>query len=217
MKSILIIGMGRFGRYLCENLAERGNEIMIVDEVEETMEDLLPIVTSAKIGDCTNPDVLKSLGISNFDMCIICIGTNFQSSLEVTSLVKEMGAKYVISKANRDIQAKFLLRNGADEIIYPDRDIAERLAVKYSAKNIFDYVELSAEYSIYEIPTLKDWVGKTIREVNIRATHSINILGLKIDGIANFMPSADYVFSGREHMVILGKNEDVSKLLSMIK
>ena len=131
MKSILIIGMGKFGHHLCQNLAELGNEIMIVDQKEEVLEDLLPIVTSAKIGDCTNEEVLKSLGVANFDLCFVCIGTNFQSSLEITSLVKEMGARYVISKANRDIHAKFLLKNGADEVIYPDRDIAEKLAVRF--------------------------------------------------------------------------------------
>ena len=136
MKSILIIGMGRFGRHLCRNLAALGNQIMVVDELEENLEEMLPYVVSAKIGDCTNEAVLKSLGIDNFDICFVCIGTNFQSSLEITSLVKEMGAKYVVSKANRDIHAKFLLRNGADEVIYPDRDIAEKLAVRYSANQI---------------------------------------------------------------------------------
>ena len=149
MKSILIIGMGRFGRHLCRNLAELGNQIMIVDEVEENLQEMLPFVVSAKIGDCTNEAVLKSLGVDNFDLCFVCIGTNFQSSLEITSMVKELGGRRVISKANRDIHAKFLLRNGADEVIYPDRDIAERLAVRYSANHVFDYIELTEEYSIY--------------------------------------------------------------------
>ena len=121
MKSILMIGMGKFGHHLCKNLCEMGNQVMIVDMDEKKLEDLLPIVTTAKIGDCTNVEVLKSLGVGNFDMCIVCIGTNFQSSLEITSLVKELGAAYVVSKANRDIHAKFLLRNGADEVIYPGR------------------------------------------------------------------------------------------------
>ena len=128
MKSILIIGMGRFGRHLCQNLAELGNQIMIVDQEEANLEEMLPLVVSAKIGDCTNENVLKSLGVANFDLCFVCIGTNFQSSLEITSQLKEMGAKYVVSKANRDIHAKFLLRNGADEVVYPDRDIAEKAA-----------------------------------------------------------------------------------------
>ena len=148
MKSILIIGMGRFGHHLCQNLAALGNDVMVVDQKEEVLEDLLPIVTSAKIGDCTNEAVLRSLGIANFDICFVCIGTNFQSSLEITSLVKELGGRRVISKANRDIHAKFLLRNGADEVIYPDRDIAEKMAMRYSANHVFDYIELTQEYSI---------------------------------------------------------------------
>lgn len=153
MKSILIIGMGRFGTHLCMDLSKLDNEIMIVDREEEKLEDLLPYVTSAKIGDCTNEKVMKSLGVGNFDLCFVCIGSNFQSSLEITSLLKEFGASYVVSKANRDIHAKFLLRNGADEVIYPDRDIAEKVAVRFSANQVFDYVELGDGYSIYEVCT----------------------------------------------------------------
>ena len=157
MKTVLIIGMGRFGQHLCRKMLKLNNEVMIVDRNEEAMEDLLPLVTNAKIGDCTNEEVLHSLGIGNFDLCFVCIGTNFQSSLEITSLLKEAGAKYVISKATRDIQAKFLLRNGADAVVYPEKDIAERIAVRYSADNVFDYIELDEEYSIYEIPPLREW------------------------------------------------------------
>ena len=168
MKSILMIGMGKFGHHLCQNLVDLGNEVMIVDTNQAVMEDLIPFVTSAKIGDCTSPDVLKSLGVGNFDLCFVCIGTNFQSSLEITSQLKDMGAKYVVSKANRDIHAKFLLRNGADEVIYPDRDIAENLAVRYSANHVFDYIELTDEFSIYEIPPLGKWVGKSLKDLDLR-------------------------------------------------
>lgn len=217
MKSILIIGMGKFGHHLCVNLAKLGNEIMVVDEREDVIEDLLPIVTSAKIGDCTNEEVLKNLGIRNFDICFVCIGTNFQSSLEITSLAKELGAKYVISKANRDVHAKFLLKNGADEVIYPDRDIAEKLAVRVSANHVFDYIELTEEYSIYEIPTPQIWMGKTIRELDIRAKYHINILGTKRDGKLNLLPGADYVFEKEEHLMVLGHKEDVDRILKQIK
>ena len=130
MKSVLIIGLGRFGHHLCADMVKLGNEVMIIDRDEAKTEDLLSIATSVKVGDCTNEEVLRSLGVGNFDICFVCIGSNFQSSLEITSLVKELGAKHVVSKANRDIHAKFLLRNGADEVFYPDRDIAERLAVE---------------------------------------------------------------------------------------
>ena len=154
MKSILMIGMGRFGSHLCMNLSKLDNEIMIVDACEEKLEDLLPYVTSAKIGNCTNVKVLESLGISNFDLCIVCIGSNFQNSLEITSLLKELGAKRVVSKANRDIHAKFLLKNGADEVIFPDRDIAEKLAVSLSADEIFDFINLNPNnYSNILLPS----------------------------------------------------------------
>lgn len=217
MKSILIIGMGRFGHHLCENLAKLGNDVMIVDQKEECLEDLLPYVTSAKIGDCTNEAVLRSLGIANFDLCFVCIGTNFQSSLEITSLVKELGGRYVISKANRDIHAKFLLRNGADEVIYPDRDIAEKMAVRYSANHVFDYIELTQEYSIYEIPPLPGWIHKSIREVDIRNRYHISVLGIKREGRAQLMPPADYVIQAQEHLMVIGKKEDIDNILKEMK
>lgn len=213
MKSILIIGLGKFGHHLCRNMAELGNEIMIVDQKEEVLEDLLPIVTSAKIGDCTNEEVLKSLGVSNFDLCFVCIGTNFQSSLEITSLIKEMGARYVISKANRDIHAKFLLKNGADEVIYPDRDIAEKLAVRHSANHVFDYIELTDDYSIYEIPPLTEWLGKSIRDVNFRVKYKVSILGTKKGEDVSLLPSADHIFAADEHLMVIGRAEDLDRIL----
>lgn len=216
MKSILIIGMGRFGRHLCKNLSQLGNQVMVVDEKEENLEEMLPYVVSAKIGDCTNENVLKSLGISNFDLCFVCIGTNFQSSLEITSLVKELGGRHVVSKANRDIHAKFLLRNGADEVIYPDRDIAEKLAVRYSANHVFDYIELTEEYSIYEIPPLPEWTGKTIKELDIRNRYGIHILGTKANGKAKLMPGASYVICQEEHLMVIGKKEDVDRILKAL-
>ncbi len=217
MKSVLIIGLGRFGHHLCLNMARLGNDVMIVDQKEECLEDLLPYVTSAKIGDCTNETVLKSLGIANFDLCFVCIGTNFQSSLEITSLVKELGGRRVISKANRDIHAKFLLRNGADEVIYPDRDIAEKLAVRYSTDHVFDYIELTPEYSIYEIPPLLEWVHKSIREADIRNRYHISVLGIKREGRAQLMPPADYVIQAQEHLMVIGKREHIEHILKELK
>lgn len=217
MKSFLVIGMGRFGHHLVTNLMNQGAEVMIVDEVQERMDDLLNVVTSAKIGDCTKEEVLKTLGVGNFDMCIVCIGTNFQSSLEITSLLKEMGAKYVVSKATRDIQAKFLLRNGADEVIYPDRDIAERLAVKYSSDKIYDYIELTGEYAVYEIPLMKEWVGKSIKDLQFRSKYNVNILGIKDNNVTSFAPSADHVFKNNQHIMVVGTKEQVMKLVKKIR
>ena len=216
MKSILIIGMGRFGRHLCMNLSKRGNQIMIVDVKEESLEGMLPYVVSAKIGDCTNEEVLKSLGISNFDVCFVCIGTNFQSSLEITSLIKEMGARHVVSKATRDIHAKFLLRNGADEVIYPDRDVAERLAVRFSANHVFDYIELADGYAIYEILPLDEWLNKTLIELDMRNRYHINVIGMKENGKVALMPAATHRIQPNEHLIIVGRQDDVGILLKRL-
>ncbi len=218
MKSILIIGMGRFGQHLCRNLAALDNEIMIVDQEEERLEDMLPLVVSAKIGDCTNETVLRSLGVANSDLCFVCIGTNFQSSLEITSMVKELGAQYVVSKANRDIHAKFLLKNGADEVIYPDRDIAEKLAVRYSANHVFDYIELTDEFSIYEIPPLSEWVGRSLKELMLRNVYHISILAIKRpDGRMNMMPGAEYAIRGDDHLMVIGTKGDINGILEKMK
>ncbi len=213
MKSVLIIGMGRFGNHLCRKLVELKNEVMAVDMKEEAIEDVLPLVMSAKIGDCTNVEVLNSLGVRNFDLCFVCIGNNFQSSLEITNLLKEMGAKYVISKANRDIQAKFLLKNGADEVVYPNRDIAEKIAVRCSMNHVFDYIELNEGYTICEIPPLKEWIGKSIREVSFRNKYHVSILGTKSEGKVSLLPAADHQFRLDEHLMVIGKKIDIDKIL----
>lgn len=215
MKSILVIGIGRFGKHLCQDLIENGNDVMAVDTNEENLEELLPIVTSAKIGDCTKEEVLRSFGVSNFDICFVCIGTNFQSSLEITNLLKELGAKYVISKATRDIQAKFLLKNGADEVIYPDRDIAKRIATRVSMNHVYDYVEMG-EYSIYEIEPLEEWLGKTIKEVDFRAKYRVSIIGTKEGDATSIMPLPDHVFKREEHLMVVGKKEDIDRILKRL-
>lgn len=219
MKSILIIGMGRFGHHLAANFLQNGHDVMIVDENEEKLEDMVPYATSTRIGDCTNEEVLKSIGVRNFDVVFVCIGTNFQSSLEITSLVKELGAKRVISKATRDIQAKFLLRNGADEVIYPDKDIAEKWAERYSLDNIFDYIDLPGAFGIYEMPPLKEWVGKSIRESDIAANHKISILGIKKkhEEEMSVMPSADYIIRDTDHLMVMAGNEVAERLLEQNK
>ena len=215
MKSILVIGIGRFGKHLCQDLVENGNDVMAVDEREENLEEILPIVTSAKIGDCTKEEVLRSFGVRNFDICFVCIGTNFQSSLEVTNLLKEMGAKYVISKATRDIQAKFLLKNGADEVVYPDRDIAKRMATRVSTSHVYDYVEMG-QYSIYEIQPLEEWIGKTIREVDFRAKYNVSIMGTKRGDETSLMITPEHIFEKEEHLIVIGKKEDIDRILKQL-
>ncbi len=216
MKSVLVIGMGRFGRHLALKMLELGNEVMIVDAKESIITELAPKFTNAYIGDCTNESVLKEIGVNNFDLCFVTIGDNFQSSLEITSLLKELGAKYVVSKASRDIQAKFLIKNGADEVVYPDRDMAEKLAIKHNAKNIFDYIEITDDYGIFEIPIVKEWAGKSIKTVDVRKNFHINIMAIKSDDQLKVLPSADYVFDENDHILIVGKPADVFKLTDKI-
>ena len=216
MKSVLMIGMGRFGHHLCENMVELGNEVMIIDEDEKSIADLTNIGTSALIGDCTDPEILKNLGVGNYDICFVCIGSNFQSSLEITSQLKELGAKYVVSKASRDIHAKFLLRNGADEVIYPDRDIAEKVAKRFTANNVFDYIELTEKYSMYEVPPLKKWIGKAIMDSDIRHKYNISILGIKNGEDINMLPPANYVIKENDHLMIIGSNEDVDRIIKLL-
>ena len=212
MKSILIIGMGRFGRSLADKLLELGNDIMIVDKREELINELAPRFTNALIGDATNLGVLKSLGVNNFDVCFVAIGENFQSSLEVTSQLKDLGAKYVVSKASTSLQAKFLSRCGADEVTYPERDMAEKLAMRFTAVNIFDYVEISSECGIFEIAVPKSWVGSTVSATKARQAHNINIIATKKNGVIKMLTGADYVFSADEHLVLIGRADDVFRI-----
>ena len=218
MKSILVIGMGRFGQHLCENLGKLDTQIMAVDMQEERLEPVLPYVVSAKIGDCTNELVLKSLGVDNFDICFICIGNNFQNSLEAPSMIHELGARYVVSQANRESHARLLLNNGADEVVYPDRDVAEKAAVRYSANHVFDYTELSAGVSIYEILPLPAWAGKSIKDLNIRQVYGISIIGVKdTGGHRTMLPGADYVIEKDVHLMVLGRQEDAEKILRQLR
>lgn len=212
MKSVLIIGLGRFGTYMAKKFTELGNHVMALDTDEEKINEILPFVTSAQIGDGTKAAVLESIGIDNFDICVVCVGENFQSSLETTSLLKEAGAKFVLSRASTEIQAKFLLRNGADEVVFAEKEMAERLAVKYSANNIFDYIQLTNEYAIYEIPTPKSWEGKTIRDKGVRAKYNVNILGTKRAGTLVPNPPPDYVFAAGERIIVMCRKDDIEKL-----
>ena len=216
MKSILVIGVGKFGHHLVNKLLVLDNEVMIIDSNEDHIRDMFTKVNSARVGDCTNVEVLKSLGIRNFDVIIVCIAEDFQNSLEVTNLVKELGGRHVISMASRDIQAKFLLKNGADEVLYPARDVAYNLAEKCSANHVFDYIKMTDEYSIYEIPIIESWAGKTIREVNVRAEYNVNIIAIVSGGETLIMPSAEYEFQKGDHIKALGKKECIDKIVKEI-
>lgn len=212
MKSILLVGLGRFGRHVAEKLYELNHQVMALDWKEERVDSILPFVTNAQIGDSTNPDFLMSLGIRNFDFCIVAIGDNFQSSLETTSLLKELGAKLVVSRAASDVHAKFLLKNGADEIVYPERQLATWTAIRYSADHIFDYIELDDEHAIYEVQVPEDWVGKTVGELDVRKKYSLNIMALKEDGILNLAITPETGITANQTMLVLGTIKQVQKV-----
>ena len=211
MKSILLVGVGRYGRHVAEKLNELGHEIMAIDRKEERIQAVMPYVTTALIGDTTNPDFLESIGVDNFDVCIVGVGNDFQSSLETTSLLKEMGAKFVVSRASRDVHAKFLLKNGADEVVYPEKQLAGWTAIRYSADHILDYIELDDEHSIIEVTVPENWLGKTVGEINIRRKYNINILALKENGKLNASITADTLFTNEQTLLVLGGYRDLQK------
>ena len=211
MKSILLIGLGRFGRHIAIKLDELHHQVMAVDKEDARVDAVLPFVTNAQIGDATNEDFLSSLGVGNFDVCIVAIGDNFQNSLEVTSLLKELGARMVVSRAARDVHAKFLLRNGADEIVYPERQLADWVAIRYSADHILDYIELDEEHAIFEISIPREWIGKTIGQLDIRKKYDINIMALKTNDIMNLEISSDTQLLKDSTMLVLGETKHIQK------
>ena len=211
MKSILLIGLGRFGRHIAMKLDELHHHVMAVDKEDTRVDAVLPFVTNAQIGDATNEDFLSSLGVGNFDVCIVAIGDNFQNSLEVTSLLKELGARMVVSRAARDVHAKFLLRNGADEIVYPERQLADWVAIRYSADHILDYIELDEEHAIFEISIPEEWIGKTIGQLDIRKKYNVNIMALKTNDIMNLKISSDTQLLKDSTMLVLGETKHIQK------
>ena len=215
-KSVLIIGMGRFGKHLALRMLDLGNEVMIVDKDASIIESMIDLCPDANIGDCTNINVLKALDVQAFDLCFVTIGEDFQSSLVITSYLKSLGAKCVVAKANQDIQADLLKKLGANEILNPEKEMAEKIAMRYNSDNIFDYIPLSSEHSIYETPILSSWIGKTILELNVRQKYNVSIIAIKTNGVLNTMPGPDYVFGRDDHIVILGRASDVFKLTSKV-
>ena len=211
MKSILLIGVGRFGRHIVRKLNAMNHQVMAVDQNEDRIQAVLSVVTSAQIGDSTNEEFLSSLGISNFDACIVTIGDDFQNSLETVYLLKELGARKVIARASREIQEKFLLRNGADEIVYPEKQMAAWTAIRCASDHVLDYIELDDDYSIYELAIPKGWCGKTILELDIRKKYNINILGIREYGKLNMNITPNTILNSSKSMLVLGNEKIIEK------
>ena len=211
MKTILLIGLNRFGSLLAKQLHDLGHQIMAVDKDEARINAILPLVTDAQIGDSTNEVFLRSLGVNNYDVCIVAIGGDFQSSLETTSLLKELGGRLVVSRADRDVQAKFLLRNGADEVINPEKQVAEWAAIRYASNHVLDYIKLDDSHAIFEVAVPHDWIGKTVGQIDIRKKYAINIMAVKEDGKMDLSVTPETVLTDRKTMLVLGEKKAIQK------
>lgn len=211
MKSVLIIGLGRFGTHIARKLSELNHQVMAVDVNEERANSVLPFVTNVQIGDSTNSAFLESLGIRNFDACIVAIGDDFQSSLVTASLLKELGAKKVIARASRGVQEKFLLRCGADEVVYPEKQLAAWTAIRCTSDSVLDYIELDGEYAIFEVTIPREWDGKTVIELDIRKKYGINILAYRDDGKLNMNVTPDLKFEAGDSIYVLGHPKSIQK------
>ncbi|MDD3831714.1 MAG: TrkA family potassium uptake protein [Clostridia bacterium] len=214
IRSILVIGAGRFGNNLAINLANLGNEVMVIDINEDAINAIAPYVTKVQIGDCLDINGLRQLGVHNFDICFVCISQNFQASMEITAMLKELGAQCVVSKTDRDIHADLLRRIGADDVVYPEKDMARRTAMKYSALGAFDYIQLSSEYAIMEILVPKSWVGCALKDLGVRARHNVNIIGNKENGAINPIISAEHVFQQDEHLIVAGEHKNIINMIN---
>ncbi len=211
MKSILLIGIGRFGKHIAMDLHRLNHQVMVVDDNEDRINELLPYVTNAQIGDSTNRDFLESLGVDNFDVCFVAIGKDFQSSLETTCTLKELGAKLVVSRAASDVHAKFLLRNGADEVIYPEKQIAKWASIRYSSDHILDYIELDESHAIFEVSVPNAWLGRSILQLDVRRKYNINIMGIKQGGRMNVSVSPDTLLTEDITLLVLGEYKALQK------
>ena len=215
MKSILVIGIGRFGYHLIDQLSKAGDEILAVDSSEERIEPVLGMVTSSLIGDTTKEEFVRTLGVANFDVCFVAIGDDFQSSLETTSLLKECGAKYVVARASRSVHEKFLLRNGADAVVFPEKQLAEWAAIRWCSGRVVDYLDFPGDYSIFEIKVPKEWIGKSLVDLGVRNKLHLNVLSIKRDGKAILEFPANLVFEDGDTVTIFGADKDIKKNLNI--
>ncbi len=209
--TFLVIGLGRFGSNLALRLMDSGNEVMVLDNDEDTVNHIAPHVTQAKIGDCMDEEVLRSLDPASFDFCFVCISDNFQSSLETTSLLKELGAPMVVAKADRDLHARLLLKIGADEVVFPERDMAQRVAMRFSVNGAMEYVELAPGYAIIELDVPDHWAGQTIIDLDIRKRWNVNVIGRKEEGAIRPI-DASFVFAADTHILVAGRPDDIARM-----
>ncbi len=211
MKSILLIGLGRFGRNIAIQLTQLGHDVLGIDHDEDRVNNALEFVTDAQIGNSTNEAYLRSLGINNFDVCFVTISNDFQSSLETTYLLKELGAKFVVARAERDGQELFLLRNGADKVVYPEKQVARWAAIRYSSDHLLEYIQLDDTHSIYEVTIPDEWIGKTILQLDVRRKFELTIIGIRENDVMSFIVRPDTVLTKDMSLLVLGEYKKLRK------
>ena len=211
MKSVLVIGLGRFGRHVAIKFNQLGNEVMAVDISESAVKEALHYIPNAQIGDCTSIDVMQELGVRNFDICVVAIGENLSTSLEITYLLKDLGAPFIIARVCHERHAKFLESMGANEVVYPEKQMANRIAIKHAFQKAYDYIEITPQFSITEMPVPDRWVGDTIEHVEIRTRYHVNILATKTGDVIEADVESSHVFKADEHILVFGKRDDLLK------
>ncbi len=213
MRSILLIGLGRFGRHMAQKLSDMHHEVLAIDKDERKVQEALHYVTNAEIGDAADPALIESLGVKDFDLCVVTMSHDLQASLEITALLKKNGASFVLARVSRDAHAEFLLSCGADDVIYPEKQMAEWSAVRYGSEHIFDYVRLSPDHAIYETDIPDSWIGHTVMDLAIRQKYCLNILAIRRNGAVDCMPGPSHAFARGERVIIMGSESDIQKFL----
>ena len=213
MKNVLLIGLGRFGRHMAQKLTDMHHQVLAIDKDERKIQEAMSYVTNAEIGDATDPALIDALGVKDFDLCVITMSHDLQASLEITALLKEKGAPYVLVRVSRDTHARFLLACGADEIIYPEKEMADWAAVRYSGDHVYDYTRLSPDHAIYETEIPDAWIGHSVVDLGVRQRYHLNILAIRRNGNVEPMPGPSYQFRPGDRTVLLGSDKDVQKFL----
>lgn len=213
MKNVLLIGLGRFGRHMAQKMSDLHNQVLAIDKDERRVQDAMGYVTNAEIGDATDPALIDSLGVRDFDLCVVTMGHDLQASLEIIALLKKHGAAFVLARASRDAHIEFLLACGADDVIYPEKQLANWAAVRYGSDHIFDYVCLSEEHAIYETEIPNAWIGHTLVDLAVRQRYHLNILALRRNGEVDPLPAPNHRFSRDERVILMGGKKDVQKFL----
>ncbi len=211
MKSILIIGLGRFGRYTAKKLYEQGHDVMGVDIRKQSVENAMAYLTGGQIGDSTDPDFLKSLGVRNFDLCFVSIGDDFKSSLVTTTLLKELGVKHVTAVAVEDVHEYLLRRVGADEVLYPQKQLGEWAAVRFGSDHVTDYFRLDEKNAVYEVELPERWAGKSIVEIDVRRRYGISIIGIRKGGKTEVLISPDQILDRSMRLLVIGDDAGIQK------